>query len=104
MTRPWKTDGDTGDLIVQVDSREVEINFHEQPTDTEGTQALRVVIGYQLRQLHDQGQLDSKECLWLTCVCGRRVALSAAYRCLYCGLWLCKDCAIAHFGPKPEAR
>ncbi len=39
--------------------------------------------------------------VWVTCICGRKLVLSQAFRCWFCGLTLCSFCAEAHFGPKP---
>ena len=34
----------------------------------------------------------------VTCPCGRCVGvLTFAYRCLYCGVWFCQECAGRHF-------
>ena len=34
----------------------------------------------------------------VTCIdCGRRLSLTLAYRCLYCGFWFCPMCARIHF-------
>ncbi len=35
----------------------------------------------------------------VTCVCSRNVELLAAYRCLHCGVWFCRQCGVEHFGP-----
>ena len=34
----------------------------------------------------------------ITCACGQLRALELAYRCLYCGQFLCSSCAEQHFG------
>lgn len=34
--------------------------------------------------------------------CGKRVSLSYAYKCLYCGYWFCATCAEVHFGKTRE--
>lgn len=34
----------------------------------------------------------------LTCPCGRERALVKMYQCLYCKVWMCDQCAEAHFG------
>lgn len=31
------------------------------------------------------------------CACGQKRALVMAYRCLYCGMWMCVPCAEVHF-------
>lgn len=35
---------------------------------------------------------------FVTCDCGRRVRLILAYRCYYCGIFFCEECAAKHFG------
>lgn len=32
------------------------------------------------------------------CACGQIRSVLLAYRCLYCGMWLCVNCAEVHFG------
>lgn len=34
----------------------------------------------------------------VTCECGRSFPLRFTYRCLYCGMFLCQQCAEIHFG------
>ncbi len=34
----------------------------------------------------------------VTCKCGQKRDLKLAFRCLYCGQWLCTHCAEKHFG------
>lgn len=34
----------------------------------------------------------------IRCVCNNFVIWRYTYRCLYCGIWFCKDCAEKHFG------
>lgn len=36
------------------------------------------------------------------CPCGRPRALELAFRCLYCGVWMCAKCAGEHFGDSRE--
>lgn len=33
----------------------------------------------------------------VTCPCGASGPVTGAYRCLYCDVWFCPDCADAHF-------
>lgn len=32
------------------------------------------------------------------CVCNKKVKLIDTYRCLYCEIWYCQECAEEHFG------
>lgn len=36
----------------------------------------------------------------IRCGCHKLVNYKYAYRCLYCGVWYCRDCAQEHFGYK----
>jgi hypothetical protein len=36
--------------------------------------------------------------LELTCLCGTVSPLVDMYRCFFCGIWLCYNCAKEHFG------
>lgn len=39
----------------------------------------------------------------IRCGCNRLVVWMHMYRCLYCGIWFCVDCAEIHFGKsRPE--
>jgi len=42
--------------------------------------------------------VDKTPKLYVTCPCGRRVDIRAAYKCRYCLLYLCQACADRHFG------
>ena len=34
----------------------------------------------------------------IRCGCNKLVSWKYMYRCLYCGIWYCADCAEVHFG------
>jgi len=36
----------------------------------------------------------------IRCGCNKLVKFIYMYRCLYCGVWYCKECAEQHFGYK----
>jgi hypothetical protein len=38
----------------------------------------------------------------VTCECGRCVSIHMAYKCFYCGVWLCRPCARKHFNVPDE--
>jgi len=38
----------------------------------------------------------------VTCICNKDVELMAAYRCLHCGIWFCRECGEEHFGPDAQ--
>jgi len=37
-------------------------------------------------------------CAKFTCVCKKVVRIILAYRCLYCGVWMCQRCMEKHLG------
>jgi hypothetical protein len=45
---------------------------------------------------------DAVEKRTIKCTCGKKRALELAFRCLYCGVWFCADCAGEHFGDSRE--
>jgi len=68
----------------------------------------RGILRGQFRELNAQGQRDPRggggeSLVWITCPCRRRIALRAAYKCLYCGLWFCGQCAKEHFDREVSA-
>jgi len=62
--------------------------------------AVIAALSIQSRELADQGA----DLAMVTCAdCRRRVGvLHGAYRCTCCGLFRCRDCAIAHDEPPME--
>lgn len=40
---------------------------------------------------------------WIECPCGANRRVQEAYRCLYCDIWFCIDCAGEHFGETKAA-
>lgn len=64
-------------------------------------------LGSYLQRLTDPIAKERLEGQWrdavrhkeITCFdCGYKRSLELAYRCLYCGIWFCVNCAEAHFG------
>jgi len=73
--------------------------IHRAPRNDEELVEKRVIVRKQYTEIFDQGGLDAHERLvWVTCPCSRRLAVSQAYKCLYCGVFFCKACAEIHFG------
>lgn len=54
----------------------------------------------QLCLIKEQHRIKTPVCdVKVRCGCLKMVRLySEAYRCLYCGIWFCKECAQLHFG------
>lgn len=48
----------------------------------------------QLSEIQKQGANEIK----VTCICEKRLPLFMAFRCLYCGIFMCQKCAESHFG------
>lgn len=60
-----------------------------------------VKIKVKRESLQKQRQELAKEPLvWVRCPCGLRLALKKAYRCWFCGITFCCQCAEKHFGNK----
>jgi hypothetical protein len=60
-------------------------------TEEERTLLLHEVLSQSREIIHIQA-------VYVTCPCGRKISLLFSYRCFYCGLWLCTECAERHFG------
>lgn len=57
-------------------------------------------MGWQLSMIKEQvGWGMDADKVTVKCGC-QKVKLIYAYRCLYCGIWYCKECAEEHFGMK----
>jgi hypothetical protein len=88
---------------VETPSRDIVDN---PPRDLAEMGYIRSLVRGQLEELRAQGQGAPAEGygqVWVTCPCGRHIALVAAYRCLDCGLWFCRDCAHRHFSQSAES-
>ena len=58
-------------------------------------------MGRQLSMIKEQsGWGIAADKTTVKCGCHKKVKLIYAYRCLYCGIWYCRDCAQEHFGYK----
>jgi hypothetical protein len=57
------------------------------------------VVESQVRFILDQEKKDfPARVLSVRCGCLKKVKLKYAYRCLYCSVFFCKECAEDHFG------
>lgn len=63
----------------------------------------RSEIRKQIMELFKQGQhYNDPRCASVTCTCGTRVPLFTAYKCFFCKVWFCKDCAETHFATEED--
>ena len=77
-----------------VNSRIMKI-LHDNPHDDDDLIAKRVAVRKQ------RDEINKQPIVWVTCPCGRRLALRQAFRCWFCGLVFCSECSTKHFGEKP---
>ena len=79
-------------------------DFHpDTPEDKELKERVRATVRKQLTELYGQGQhYNDPRCARVTCHCGERVPLFAAYKCFFCKAWLCKECAEVHFATEED--
>ena len=58
-----------------------------------------LVMDSQVRFIRDQevDEVPAKH-LKVRCPCLKLIPMKYAYRCLYCGIFYCKECAEEHFG------
>ena len=47
-------------------------------------------------------RVDCMAVIKITCSCGKRRVWWNMYRCLYCGVFYCKECAQFHFGMRVQ--
>jgi len=89
--------GNGAPQIAQIPERpEATSRWRNAPLEV--VQTNRVKIRRQLEELYDQEQGPcGPAVIRITCPCGERIPLMEAYRCLFCGIWFCKDCAEEHF-------
>jgi hypothetical protein len=64
---------------------------------------VEATIRRQLTELYHQGQhYDDPRRIQIVCHCGKKVPLFTAYKCFFCKVWLCKDCAEVHFATEED--
>jgi len=72
------------------------MDLHRKPETQEELQQLQIAIQRQLKQIMSNNT-------WVDCAtCESGFPLWKLYRCYYCGLWVCENCAPEHFGGKRE--
>lgn len=77
--------------------------YESNATPEEKKRKLELMIE-QVKLLHEQEKIATPVMhTKIRCGCRKLIVWWAMYRCLYCGVWYCKDCAEQHFGAKaPE--
>jgi len=89
---------DNGDSQTTMIPQRPEMTSRWREASPEDIEANRIILRRQYQELHDQQQGPcATKVIWITCRCGKKITLMHAYRCLYCGIWFCKDCAEDHF-------
>jgi len=73
-------------------SVELEIAVEDFDTFREVAPRTRAILRRQLEQI------KGTDHQFVTCNCGRHPAVFRSYKCLYCGVFLCPECAEIHFG------
>jgi hypothetical protein len=78
----------------------------ESKATPEEMQQKRAWLKEQLELISDQQRIRTPmENVKIRCGCNKLIGWQYMYRCLYCGIWYCKDCAEEHYGmkvPVPE--
>jgi hypothetical protein len=69
--------------------------IHDNPHDDDDIISKRVAVRKQ------RDELQKQHLVWVTCPCGKKIALKMAFRCWFCGITFCDTCAKEHFGEKP---
>ena len=57
----------------------------------------------QFIRIQEQDEIPAKY-IKVRCGCNRLIALKRAYRCLYCDIYFCMECAEQHFGKRRSTR
>lgn len=76
--------------------RECDPFIHEPPKSKEDIEKKRVIVFNQQKEIIAQGKYEQ-----VTCPCGWKLPSRLAYRCYFCGVFLCPSCAGKHFGERP---
>lgn len=70
------------------------MNLHKEPKTIADVEHNRDIVFCQLQQI-------KADTMWVNCAtCDLVQPLYRLYRCYYCGIWVCENCAPIHFGRK----
>lgn len=78
---------------------------YESKATPEEIQQLRIALRKQLELIVDQERIETPmQHVKIRCGCNKLIGWQYMFRCLYCGVWFCKECGEEHFGAKvPES-
>lgn len=80
------------------------IPTYDSNATAEEIQQKRVFLREQLGLIYDQMLIATPMGrVKIQCGCKKLVGWQYMFRCLYCGIWYCKECAEVHFGAKAPA-
>ena len=71
-------------------------DFHKLPENKQEYEAWMKKLARQ--------ELESNKRDVVTCICGLLYEIKYLYRCYFCGVWLCSECAKKHFGERPKGK
>lgn len=74
--------------------------YESKATPEEREQALKMMAAQIRLILNQENDEIPSKFTKIRCGCNKLVGWKFMYRCLYCGIWFCKDCAEQHFGYK----
>ncbi len=81
--------------------RIVMLPIYESNATPEQRQQKLVFMGWQLKMIKEQvGWGMAADKVTVKCGCHKKVKVLYAHRCLYCGIYYCRNCAQEHFGNK----
>lgn len=76
-----------------------ELPFYQRQATPEQQAETLLHVQRQIEHIKDQERIEvPSQHLKVRCGCLKLVRWMYAYRCLYCGVWFCKQCAEEHFG------
>ncbi|MCK5606414.1 hypothetical protein KAR91_31220 [Candidatus Pacearchaeota archaeon] len=79
----------------------LELPTYKSDATSEQKKANALFVMKQLRLIIDQEKNKTpSQFLKIRCGCNKLIQWKYMYRCLYCGIWFCRECAEKHFGFK----
>jgi hypothetical protein len=82
-------------------SASVDLPFYVSKATPEEREQKRIWMREQYSLIYDQQRIETPiqlQHVKIRCGCHKLVGWLFMYRCLYCGIWYCKECAEEHFG------